>query len=113
MLFKGSAADVFVLPSAKKKFGIAAAESMAAGIPTNVSEGVGLSSDILSHDASMIVNRDPHSWAAPLAICWRRKKKQQHEQQMADAWCEKALVLRSAGERAVRALSTGHFQEMN
>jgi Glycosyl transferases group 1 len=99
MLFKGSAADVFVLPSAKKEFGIAAAESMPARFPTIVSEGAGLSSDIRSRDASMIVNRDPHSWAAPLAICWRRKKKQQHEQQMAAAF-ENPLIWRSA-ERAL------------
>jgi len=104
--------DVFVLPSAKKNFGIAAVESMTAGIPTIVSAGVGSSSDIRSHDASIIVKRNPRSWPAPLPICGRTKKKQQRWQQMAVA-SENALILTKYREGAVRALSAGHFQEMN
>jgi glycosyltransferase involved in cell wall biosynthesis len=41
-----AAADVFVLLSASKNFGIAAAESRAAGVPTIVFRKVALSSDI-------------------------------------------------------------------
>jgi glycosyltransferase involved in cell wall biosynthesis len=51
-------ADVFVLPSASENFGIAAAESLAAGVPTIVSEEVALSSDIRRYDAGVIVKRD-------------------------------------------------------
>ena len=53
-----AAADVFVLPSASENFGIAAAESLAAGIPTIVSEEVALSSDIRRYDAGVVVKRD-------------------------------------------------------
>jgi glycosyltransferase involved in cell wall biosynthesis len=53
-----AAADVFVLPSASENFGIAAAESLAAGVPTIVSEEVALSDDIRRYDAGMVVQRD-------------------------------------------------------
>jgi glycosyltransferase involved in cell wall biosynthesis len=53
-----AAADVFVLPSASENFGIAAAESLAAGVPTIVSEEVALSSDIRQYDAGVVVKRD-------------------------------------------------------
>ena len=53
-----AAADVFVLPSASENFGIAAAESLAAGVPTIVSEEVALSSDISRYDAGVVVRRD-------------------------------------------------------
>jgi glycosyltransferase involved in cell wall biosynthesis len=53
-----AAVDVFVLPSASENFGIAAAESLAAGVPTIVSEEVALSSDIRQYDAGAVVKRD-------------------------------------------------------
>jgi glycosyltransferase involved in cell wall biosynthesis len=53
-----AAADVFVLPSASENFGIAAAESLAAGVPTVVSEEVALSGDIRQYDAGVVVKRD-------------------------------------------------------
>src|SRR5207248_1160841 len=53
-----AAADVFVLPSASENFGIAAAESLAAGVPSIVSEEVALSSDIRRYDAGVVVKRD-------------------------------------------------------
>jgi glycosyltransferase involved in cell wall biosynthesis len=53
-----AAADVFVLPSASENFGIAAAESLAAGVPTIVSEEVALSKDIRQYDAGVVVKRD-------------------------------------------------------
>src|SRR5205085_4404601 len=62
-----AAADVFVLPSASENFGIAAAESLAAGVPTIVSEEVALSSDIRRYDAGMIVKRDAKQLAGAIA----------------------------------------------
>jgi glycosyltransferase involved in cell wall biosynthesis len=53
-----AAADVSVLPSSSENFGIAAAESLAAGVPTIVSEEVALSSDILQYNAGFVVKRD-------------------------------------------------------
>ena len=53
-----AAADAFVLPSASENFGIAAAESLAAGVPTIVSEEVALSSDIWQYGAGVVVKRD-------------------------------------------------------
>ena len=62
-----AAADVFVLPSASENFGIAAAESLAAGVPTIVSEEVALSSDIRRYDAGLIVERDAKQLAGAIA----------------------------------------------
>jgi glycosyltransferase involved in cell wall biosynthesis len=53
-----AAADVFVLPSASENFGIAAAESLAAGVPTIVSQEVALSDDIQRYNAGLVVKRD-------------------------------------------------------
>ena len=61
-----AAADVFVLPSASENFGIAAAESLAAGVPTIVSEEVALSSDIRQYDAGVVVKRDVQELAAAI-----------------------------------------------
>ena len=61
-----AAADVFVLPSASENFGIAAAESLAAGVPTIVSEEVALSDDIRRYDAGIIVERDAKQLAGAI-----------------------------------------------
>jgi glycosyltransferase involved in cell wall biosynthesis len=61
-----AAADVFVLPSASENFGIAAAESLAAGVPTIVSEEVALSSDIRRYDAGVAVKRDVQQLAGAI-----------------------------------------------
>ena len=62
-----AAGDVFVLPSASENFGIAAAESLAAGIPTIVSEEVALSSDIRRYDAGVVVKRDVQQLASAIS----------------------------------------------
>jgi glycosyltransferase involved in cell wall biosynthesis len=62
-----AAADVFVLPSASENFGIAAAESLAAGVPTIVSEEVALSSDIRRYDAGVVVKRDVQQLASAIS----------------------------------------------
>jgi len=61
-----AAADVFVLPSASENFGIAAAESLAAGVPTIVSEEVALSADIRRYDAGVLVKRDTQQLAGAI-----------------------------------------------
>src|SRR4029077_13139533 len=62
-----SVADVFVLPSASENFGIAAAESLAAGGPTIVSEGGGFSSHIREYDAGVVVKRDVQQLAGGIS----------------------------------------------
>jgi glycosyltransferase involved in cell wall biosynthesis len=62
-----AAADAFVLPSASENFGIAAAESLAAGVPTIVSEEVALSSDIRRYDAGVVVKRDVQQLASAIS----------------------------------------------
>ncbi len=70
-----AAADVFVLPSASENFGIAAAESLAAGVPTIVSEEVALSSDIRRYDAGVVVKRDVQQLAAAIGDLLSNKKR--------------------------------------
>ena len=70
-----AAADVFVLPSASENFGIAAAESLAAGIPTIVSEEVALSSDIRRYDAGVVVKRDVQQLAGAISDSLSNKER--------------------------------------
>src|SRR5438552_17770069 len=70
-----AAADVLVLPSASENFGIAAAESLAAGVPTIVSEEVALSDDIRRYDAGVIVKRDAQQLANAIADLLSNKER--------------------------------------
>jgi len=70
-----AAADVFVLPSASENFGIAAAESLAADVPTIVSEEVALSSDIRKYDAGVVVKRDVQQLAGAIGDLLSNKEK--------------------------------------
>jgi glycosyltransferase involved in cell wall biosynthesis len=54
-----AAADVFVLPSRSENFGIAAAEALAAGASTVVTQTVAIADDIRGYDAGIVVeNRE-------------------------------------------------------
>ena len=70
-----AAADVFALPSASENFGIAAAESLAAGVPTIVSEEVALSSDIRRYDAGVVVKRDVQQLAGAISDSLSNKER--------------------------------------
>jgi len=70
-----AAADVFALPSASENFGIAAAESLAAGVPTIVSEEVALSSDIRRYDAGVVVKLDTQQLAGAIGDLLLNKQK--------------------------------------
>jgi glycosyltransferase involved in cell wall biosynthesis len=70
-----AAASVFVLPSASENFGIAAAESLAAGLPTIVSEEVALNSDIRRYDAGVVVKRDVQQLAGAIGDLLSNKEK--------------------------------------
>jgi len=70
-----AASDVFVLPSASENFGIAAAESLAAGVPTIVSEEVALSSDIRQYDAGVVVKRDVQQLAGAISDLLSNREK--------------------------------------
>ena len=70
-----AAASVFVLPSASENFGIAAAESLAAGVPTIVSEEVALSSDIRRYDAGVVVKRDVQQLAGAISDLLSNKER--------------------------------------
>ncbi len=49
-----TAADVFVLPSYSESFGLAAVEALAAGVPTIVSDQVGIWREIAQADAGLV-----------------------------------------------------------
>lgn len=61
-----AAADVFVLPSYSENFGIAAAEALACGVPTVVTDGVGLADELKSGDGGLVV--EPSSTAIANAL---------------------------------------------
>ena len=53
------AATVYVLPSYSENFGIAAAEALAAGAPSILSDQVAISDDVASADAGIVVPCEP------------------------------------------------------
>jgi glycosyltransferase involved in cell wall biosynthesis len=48
-------ADVFVVPSRSESFGLAAVEALSAGVPTVITEGVGIANEVASSGAGLVV----------------------------------------------------------
>ena len=61
------AADIFVLPSYSENFGIAAAEALAAGLPSVLSDQVAIAEDAYAADAAVVVPCQVPALAAALA----------------------------------------------
>lgn len=59
-------AAVLVAPSLTENFCLSVAESMAAGLPVVVSDGVRIAADVAAADAGLVVAREPRSLAAAL-----------------------------------------------
>ncbi len=60
------AASCFVLPSYSENFGIAAAEALAAGLPTVLTEGVGIAPEVRRAAAGVVVDADAGQIATAL-----------------------------------------------
>jgi glycosyltransferase involved in cell wall biosynthesis len=60
-------ADVFALPSFSENFGIAAAEALAAGLPSVLGRGVAIAGEVADAGAALVVDADPASIAAALS----------------------------------------------
>jgi glycosyltransferase involved in cell wall biosynthesis len=54
-----AAATIYVLPSYSENFGIAAAEALAAGVPTVLSDQVAISQEAAAANAAMVVRPEP------------------------------------------------------
>jgi glycosyltransferase involved in cell wall biosynthesis len=61
-----STCDLLAFPSLHESFGVAVAESMAAGRPVVVSPEVGLADEIAAHDAGLIAPAEPAAFAAAI-----------------------------------------------
>ena len=56
-------ADVFVVPSQSESFGLAAVEALAAGVPTVMTDGVGIADEVASNGAGLVVPADSRALA--------------------------------------------------
>jgi glycosyltransferase involved in cell wall biosynthesis len=63
-----AAATIFVLPSYSENFGIAAAEALAAGVPSILSDRVALSEYMLGRESAVIVPADSKAIGAALRL---------------------------------------------
>ena len=61
-----AAATVFVLPSHSENFGIVAAEALAAGVPTVLSDQVAIARDLAAANAAVVVSRNPRELGAAI-----------------------------------------------
>jgi glycosyltransferase involved in cell wall biosynthesis len=69
-----AAAEVFVLPSYSENFGIAAAEALAYGVPTIVTDQVAISDDIRSNDAGLVVGTETSEIAAAIRSVFNNRQ---------------------------------------
>jgi glycosyltransferase involved in cell wall biosynthesis len=69
-----AAANVYVLPSYSENFGIAAAEAMAAGVPTVITDQVALAEYAAKYDAASVVRPDSEELAKALCAILRDKQ---------------------------------------
>jgi glycosyltransferase involved in cell wall biosynthesis len=61
-----AAATVFVLPSHSENFGIVAAEALAAGVPTVLSDQVAIARDVAAANAAVVVSRNSPELSAAI-----------------------------------------------
>ncbi|MBI4245038.1 MAG: glycosyltransferase [Planctomycetes bacterium] len=61
--------DLFVLPSYSENFGIAVVEAMSVGLPVVISDKVGISTEIRSYNAGVVVKCDPAELAFAIDSC--------------------------------------------
>jgi glycosyltransferase involved in cell wall biosynthesis len=59
-------ANVFVVPSQSESFGLAAVEALAAGVPTVMTEGVGIADEVAASGAGLVVRADAPSLAGSI-----------------------------------------------
>jgi glycosyltransferase involved in cell wall biosynthesis len=59
-------ADVFVVPSISESFGLAAVEALAAGVPTVMTDGVGIADEVASSGAGIVVTPDSRALASAM-----------------------------------------------
>jgi glycosyltransferase involved in cell wall biosynthesis len=66
--------DVFAAPSYSENFGMSVVEAMHCGLPVVVSEGVGISLDIIENDAGIVVKKDVDEFSGAILEVLKNKE---------------------------------------
>jgi glycosyltransferase involved in cell wall biosynthesis len=66
--------DVFAAPSYSENFGMSVIEAMHCGLPVIVSDGVGISFDIVENDAGVVVKKDAKEFADAILELLKNKE---------------------------------------
>ena len=69
-----NAADIFVFPSHRENFGMAAAEALSCGVPVVTSDAVGIAGDIREARAGLVVDRTPEGFTEGLMSLLRNEE---------------------------------------
>lgn len=91
------AATVFVLPSYSENFGIAAAEAMAAGVPTILSEGVAIAEYSVASQAALIVPPQAKAIADALELVLKDRELRKRLSNNGRALCQERFSVNAVG----------------